>query len=102
MYTESNKRPLTKRQASLGWFYKFGVPEAKEDARRQSALPIRLRSDDVVQTFEKPFRVILHFDINVEPNVMVLRLFFFLKKKERISCDHTHVGEKENSLNVPS
>lgn len=50
------------------------MPETKKNTRRKYRLPCRLHDDYFVHELEEPLRVVLHFHVDIEFDMLVFRL----------------------------
>lgn len=82
----------TIRESRLGKGDKSRVPEAKQDARCKLDFPVGLLRDDVMHEREQTVRVILNLDVNVEFDVLVLRL---MTKLTAMRCTGVRVIRRE-------
>jgi hypothetical protein len=50
------------------------MPKSQNDPRSKYGFPRRLSGDSVIHQFEKPFRVVVRLNVNVEMDVLIFRL----------------------------
>lgn len=51
-----------------------GVPEPEDDSRREDGFPVLVRRYDLVHEREEPRGIVVDFTVDVELDVLVLRL----------------------------
>lgn len=86
------------RESRLSKGNKTRVPEPKQDPGCKLGFPVGLLRDNVMHEREQTVRVILNLDVNVEFDVLVLRL---MTKLHHGIAMHGRLGDTPR-MNLPS